>query len=239
MAITRVQGASNTASVSATSISATFGATVGNGNAVIVYVWFSNGGTTTISDDKSNSYTLVDTNSVVSVRSFYLTNITNAPITVTVTFGTTQTGSNTVASIMIDEFSGIATSSPLDGHTINRVTFPGTGTDAVTSGSITTTTNGDLIWGAVIDELSITNAAAAGTGFTLGTQNAAGTNGRGATEYLIQGTAGSIAATFTQTASSGGRPSTDVIAFKAAPPAVAYVPPRRPGTVLVNRQIFY
>lgn len=84
---------------------------------------------------------------------------------------------------------------PGDGAAAQQQSVEGTGTDAYDSGNITTTTNGDYIWGWAID-VNLNDDLTTGTGFTTlnGTQTS---SHRGDTEYKEQATAGSIAATFT------------------------------------------
>lgn len=88
--------------------------------------------------------------------------------------------------------------------------FPGTGTDAVSSGSVTTTTNGQYIFGASAKCQASGNVLTAGTGFTQRIQQ----NNSGAaslSESQIQTSAGSIAATFTT--SSDGPYMTGIMTF--------------------------
>src|SRR5207249_5561300 len=84
------------------------------------------------------------------------------PCTITANFsgsGTQEVG------MLIHEISGVDTLSPLDGHAMQHQFHAGTGTDAVTSGNITTTQVGDYIMGVSFDfadNLSLTS----GTGYT-------------------------------------------------------------------------
>ncbi len=113
--------------------------------------------------------------------------------------------------IVAHEVSGVDTSNPLDGNTMQSQSDPGNGTDAVTSSNIVTTQNGDYIFGATFDmESGLT--AAAGTGFTsrLYLSGVAGY----LSEDRIQSSSGSIAATFTQPGSAFTDFITGVMAFR-------------------------
>src|SRR5690349_14135137 len=121
MPASRVQGAVSAGSTGtgANGVSVTLSAAVGNGNSVVgIVTWdYSSGATISITDDKGNTYTQVDTVSdppfTQRVLSFYLTNITNAPTTITANFSTSTAWSR----ILVDEYSGIAATSAIDGHT--------------------------------------------------------------------------------------------------------------------------
>lgn len=214
MAFVRVQGTNHENGVTTTPF-CTLGATVGVGNAIFVtVVWDSGVGDTVtgITDDKGNVYTLVDllrnaTNSG-SMQTAYFLNAINAPITITATLSAAD---NFVAEVMVDEYSGIATSAALDGHAINSQDAPGTGADAVTSTNANTTVNGNLIYGVSGNLDGNTNTA--GTGYTIRQSNTAPTRTM-FSEDRVQASAGAIAATFT----AGTVPShcvTAVMAFKA------------------------
>lgn len=120
-----------------------------------------------VTDDKSNTYNIVDTRDDTPdtqvCASFYLANVTNSPKTITATFSGVGSSAN---GMLVDEYSGVATSSPLDVHTSNIQTLVGTGANAITSTAVTTTVPGDLIYGATWNTLAVATPAA-GTGFTL------------------------------------------------------------------------
>jgi len=150
---------------------ATFGAAVGSPNVVLGEIlWNDNGtGATVISsvvDDKGNTYNLGtkihDGASNLAAQPFWRGNITNGPVTFTVTFSTSAV---TAILIRVDEYSGaVALNDPSDGNTGQLQSPPPAGTDAQTSGSITTTGINDLIWSgtANFNGVSVTT----GTGFT-------------------------------------------------------------------------
>jgi hypothetical protein len=206
-------------STSSATCAVTLTSTVASGNMLCVSLgWVTSTGVDiiTVTDDKGNTYTVVDKTfnnpASYSLCDAYCLNITNAPQTITATISTARQFST----IFVDEWSGIATSSALDGHAINQLNGA-SGTDIATSTAITTTANGDLIYGVCICINSV--GISAGTGFTQ-RQNVASTF---LTESLIQGSAGSIAATATP--ASAGNLNTAVMAFKAA--AAAEYPLRR------------
>lgn len=219
MAWVRVQGNLSTqTSSAATTKSVTLGVAVGSGNSVLGLVTWDGTGSvalTSVTDDKGNTYnleTVVTDPAPGRVCAFSRTNITNAPTIITANFAS----SVGYLSILADEFSGgsTATTDERDGtaHTGQYQGAPGTGTNAITSGSVTTATNGDLIYGAVSVSTSITPPSV-GTGFTIGNSSSYPDYAI-ASEYRIQTTAGSgTAATFTQAGNENN--STFVIALKS------------------------
>lgn len=225
MAITHVQSGKNGTSGAAVSIAATVAA-IGNGNAVAGFVTWATATTTdltSVTDDKSNIYTIVDrgvaTGHSICIASFYLQNITNAPTVITANFGS----SISRIGIFLDEYSGVATVSPLDGHNLSSATGIGQTADAVTSGTFTTTGNGDLIYGAAIDITGL-NTLNAGTGFTVRINNDSTTGAFISTEDKIQTSAGTIAATFTMLGTNNddeGCIGLALSATAAAPPTLS------------------
>jgi hypothetical protein len=226
MAFTRIQG-KNATNVTAgqSSSTLTWTGAVSSGSVVLAIVTCdTNGGTVTditVSDNQGNTYTgfdaLVDTGDTERTKAFILGNITNAPTNLIATFvGNTTNGSGITA----DEFSGaLAVTDPRDGHTSNQQLPAPNTTDGVTSTTITTSVNGDLIWGGQENSGGGNGAVSHGTGFTDGTITASPT-----TEYLTQGAAGPQAATFTYTNSNNSQ--TFVVAVK---------PPASIGTTFVPR----
>ena len=153
---TYVQSASATSALSPTAatIAVSFPSVVTSGNTVAGFVtWGSDIATnlSTVTDDKGNTYTIVrKTNSTgghnQSIASFYLQNIINSPQTLTATFSPAMAWRG----IAVHEISGLCTTAttpscatPLDQETGQAQTTPGTGTDLVTSGPVTTTKSGD------------------------------------------------------------------------------------------------
>jgi hypothetical protein len=208
MAITYVQGNTHlNGGISSLTVAVALGATVGSGNILCVSVGHAGTPSVTVTDDQSNTYTFVDNlydgTQVYSFSTFYALNIINAPQTITATFG----ASTQYASILVDEFSGVAASSALDGHSINN----GPNTTGNHSGACTTTVNGDLVYGSAVNE-SGSGDITAGPGFT----QALHISSAFVTEYLIQGTASSS----TESTITVGNPIdyfiTAVMCFKAA-----------------------
>lgn len=208
--ITHVQGGGSFNSSSSSTWSTTL-SPVGSGNALCIAVGYVNGTADTISiaDGHSNTYTQVDQSSQSGFQwtTFYAINVTGSPTVITVTDSTSPRSFN---GMVVDEYTGVATSSALDGHAINPQTNAATSTDAVTSGSITTGTSGDLICSMVVTTAG--GISANGTGFTAATSDAAGA-GVFWSEYQVQSSAGSIAGTWSTSAGTNGF-VTGVIALK-------------------------
>jgi hypothetical protein len=205
-----------------------FGSPVTPGSCVVIGVTTYNGAQMPagVTDDKGNTYTqsdqAVDSGAGGAVTTYYLTNIRNLPTTLTLDMGR----ANTAGTIAIHEYSGIVTTAdPRDGHAINFQHNPTpTTTDGITSGNITTTVNGDTIWGYVGDTGAFNNSPAIGTGFAQREIDATNTAGW-TSEDEVQVTAGVTAATFTSN-QGGNNFITAVMALKAAP-----IPP--PVTFLI------
>jgi hypothetical protein len=221
----RIQGVANAAGTSATVVAT--GAAVKPGNGVLVAVsWDISGGTAfvSLSDDKSNAYTLatsttdVTDNEIVSL--YYALGIVNAPSALTLTL------SNALAFNLVllwEEFAGLLNTA-VDQKTSQLQNPAGTGTDGISSGNITPTWDGALLWGYSQDVTLGTRMPATGTGFTTGTQISSGPLAvAGASEYRNQSTKAAIAATFTNAVAGGN--ITGVMSF----PTVPLIAPPSPG----------
>jgi hypothetical protein len=228
-----VQGGNNSSLASSTTITVTLRAPIANADAIAGYVtWDSTGGAAllTVKDDKNNSYTVVDnindTGDGQSTATFYLVNITNWPKTITATF------SKSIGwrALLVDEYSGIATSAALDGHRSSLQMGVGTGANAASSGSFATTRAGDLIYGVILDINPGTANPRAGTGFTQ-RQSTGTTNWMPmVSEDNVQSASGNTTATFTS-GEGNATFGTAAMAFAAAnsqPPPPP--PPPPPGT---------
>ena len=155
----------------------------------------------TCADSKGNVYAtplkLLDTNAQQYIGVCYAPNIAAGANSVTVTYtgGTPPVG---FRELSIHEYSGVATTNPLD---TSASTFGSgsTGADGYTTTASTTTTNGDLIFGMMMDDAGTSATLSAGTGFNTLRANIA-SPGPFAAEDKVQATAGSVAATFTSTA---------------------------------------
>jgi hypothetical protein len=213
-AFTRVQGATHlNGATSSTTVVVTLPAPVAPGDMVIASVaWASTVADTItgISDDKNDHLVLVDVNPLTTGNFFWQSSylLSSAITSGAQTFTGTFAGARQFASIVVDEFSGVAGSAALDGHAFLAASAPSTNPDSVSSSAITPTTNGDLIYGSTLNVIG-GGTQSAGTGFTQG-QITANFN---VTEFLTQPTAASIAATMTPTALDFF--ITYVMAFKA------------------------
>lgn len=189
--------------VGTTSATVTLGAAVTSRNSLTVLWQASNAADTgTVSDNGSPAATwnavdsLIDTPNGDAYGSSYAQNVTGAPTTITVTVGTGHS-----VRVLVHEIGGAATSGGLDGHAANLQTNPGTATDAVTVGPITTTVNGAYIFVGTYDGVSFNQTITPGTGFT-GRLNPGLGGAAQRTEDLVQTNAGAITGTFTQSASA-------------------------------------
>jgi hypothetical protein len=171
-AFSHIQGAITVSATTCTStvvttLALSLGGAVGSGHTVTGLVSYGLGSVaptvSSITDDKSNTYTLVDNAIKAGATntwgtSFFLQNITNGPTTITANFSQGVRFNR----MLLDEYSGVAASSPLDGHTAQNQNTPGTGANVVTSGNFTTASNGDLIIGSTV-YLATNSAVTAGT----------------------------------------------------------------------------
>lgn len=186
-----VQSPTAATAFSGTTIALAYGSNVTAGSLLVCYI-YANHGISGVADSRSQTFSSainVTDNATYSLAIFYYPNTTGGADTVTVTF----LGAITYASLQCSEYSGVATSSPLDKTASNSQTDPGTATDAVTSGNVTTTTNGQLILGWSSALVVGAGTLTAGTGYT-GRTNVFGDT---LMEDRVQTSAGSIAATFT------------------------------------------
>jgi hypothetical protein len=126
-----------------------------------------------------------------------------ATITLTVTGGTAS------VNLMCHNISGTA-ASPYDAGTLVVQASPGSGTNAVTTGNVTTTVNGDYLFVGTWDVGGNSSSIAAGTGYTLRDQISVG--GR-TTESQVQTSAGAVAGTFTPTGGTADTWLNGIMAF--------------------------
>jgi hypothetical protein len=197
------------------------GAPVGSGNCVIGSLsWMPSGAMdisalTSITDDKGNSYTivdsLVDSTNHYALVTFIKWNITNAPSTITATFNNFYQRQD----LAWAEYTGVAAGDPRDGHSINLIPSVAATADAATSGNFTTTVANNRIWAALIDTRGYSNGYLAGTGYT---KNAFWYWNNGAVEDGLVSSAGTTSAKFTvgsQGSMSQGAPSDVLVAAVA------------------------
>lgn len=149
-----------------------------------------------VQDDKSDTCTVGSdyTGASVILTPVYCPNLTAGAKT----FTATVSGTDTLGRVIVDgEWSGVVAASPLDKTTGQAQTTPGVAANAVTSGSVTTTTGNpnELIVAATVNGTGVAGAGTitAGTGYT-GLQTTASLL---RSEYQVQTAAGAIAGTFT------------------------------------------
>lgn len=219
-AIAYVQSAGT--SGSGTSISLAYPSPVSAGSLLITAAYVGSG-ISSITDSLSQVETTlpgeITDGSTVTIRASYYVNSAAGANTITVNL----TGSAGYGSVAIHEYSGVATSSALDKTAANNQANPGTAADAVTTGNVTTTTDGQLIFGFAAQYDPVGSTTAAGTGFT----ERQDPFGDSPTEDRIQTSAGAIAATFT-----AGDATQDFFTWIATFKAAAAVASARRGTLL-------
>lgn len=204
---------------SGTTIALAYGSNVTAGSLLSCWI-YGNHGISGVADSRSQTFSSavnVTDGATFSLANYYFLNTTAGADTVTVTFA----GAVTYASLQCAEYSGVATSAALDQATSNSQTDPGTATNAITSGNVTTTTNGQLILGWTSALVVGAGTVSAGSGFT-GRTNVFGDT---IFEDQVQGSAGLIATTFTTNLATADH-VTLISTFKAA--AAGSSSPRRP-----------
>nr|WP_255679752.1 SpvB/TcaC N-terminal domain-containing protein [Methylocystis sp. WRRC1] len=176
--------------------------TAGNLVTVALSVWSTTAiPTNAITDNKGNTYTRVNEigNGDDHIAIFYAKNVTGGS-----SFTITSSKGGTISA---HEYSGVATSSPLDKN--NKAV--GTGT-ALSSGSVTTTLDNELYFGAAWS-MNTNDTWTAGTGYTLRTQVIDNDwVERHASEDKVVSTGTSTAATFT--VSTSGAWAASLATFK-------------------------
>ena len=182
---------------------------VGSGHLLTCSLTYGNAGGTTlsVSDNVNGAWSVAtpvhyNPAMIQTTAQFYLANSKAGTTTITGRPGS----ADLYGAMHCQEWSGVATSSPLD------QTKQQDGTTANPSGgSVTTTAGGELILGDLENGYNPT----AGSGFSLINSDTSPGTGTGLnTEYQIQASAGSVAATWTLAASSW---TAQVATFKAAP----------------------
>jgi hypothetical protein len=207
-------GTANTTSVAVTLNS------VASGHLLTCSITYGNPGGTTlsVSDNLNGAWAVAgsvhfSTGISQTTAIFYLANSKAGATTITGKPGS----AGAYGAMDCQEWSGVATSSPLDQFTEQD------GTSAnPSSGSVTTGTNGELILGDMENGYS----PSAGSGFSLLNTDTSADTGSGLdTEYQIQTNAGSVAATWDLAATGW---TAQVATFKPAPPVLQ-------GIALVQR----
>lgn len=178
-------------------ISLAFGsAAVGNGHLIVGAVSYDDSATTLIvTDDKSNTYTVVNTNddttNTQKLSTFWLPIANNGPRTVTCTISGLPASS---AYMALGEYDAAGVAATLNANAINLQLAAGT---TLTSGSAAVSKMGCLVWGVTSDQAGLVTTVSAGSGFTIRANQAVQTAYNFATEDLIQATTSAAAATFT------------------------------------------
>ncbi len=199
MTWTWIQGATADQSATVSTASLTFGSPVVANGLVGGFVGYA-GSTNPLSgiaDDKGNAYffgTLAGTTNY-NFAWYYLNGISNGPTTLTFSF-LNGVGTSSFIHMTGDVYTGgLLTGTGLNASALNQLNATSTAPDFLTSGPITTTTDGCLILAGLIDT-SGSDATNTGTGFTL---RQSGGGGIYKSEDLVQSAAGSTAGTFTAT----------------------------------------
>jgi hypothetical protein len=200
---------------SVSSIGVTWSRNTIKGSVIACYVWWDDGTTTVSGVSDSVAGTFADSGLgvqrylSVSAQMFYKENIVGGTkTTVTATFSKAVNAS----AMLCEEISGRATVGALDQKRFNTQIVAVSTTDAITSGTVETTTNGQHIF--AVTKAKFNTNPSVGTNFTAFTMNHTTHEG----EYLTvdQGRAGTVAATYTDPAGNGDGWITGIMTFKAA-----------------------
>lgn len=208
---------------SGTSEAITFTTNVGAGNLVVIGVgWATTTSTiSSVKDSNNAAYTLIDstsdgTNGTLST--YFLANSAGGANASTITV--TWSADPGFGFLLGQEASGVATVSALDVHGINTQSVPGTGANAITSGSVTST-GADFVFGVSFDVQANSTVYSAGTNVAWvgeGTSTA-----EFFSEQIVQASGAAIAADFTFNAMFDDS-ITAIAAFKPSGGAVACKP---------------
>lgn len=205
MSWTHDSGGTVTSGSAVTSVSVVVGSAVAAAETICVAYALDNAAGATggsVTDNLGNSYsrptaaTATDSpNNVILQGQFSIVTATGTPtvkVQFTPTPGTTTSAQTSAA---VDTLTGSDASSTNDTTGAGQhQAAPTTSTDALTSGSFTTGTDGDLIFSATLDSATGNNPGSVGTGYTAGQ-----TTGIGVlkTEWKTQTTHGAVAGTWT------------------------------------------
>lgn len=187
MAIALVQSNKAGPTGGSASLSVTFSSSTTSGNLIVVaFAWDSNGTVSSVTDNKSNTYSAAgsvanNTNSSTSCMIYYAKNISGGAshqVTVTISASTT-------IRVAVAEYSGADTAAPLDQSAV------GTGnTSSMVTSSVTLSANNELL--ACIGMISdgFFAAPTAGTGYT-NRQTWTGANDAAYEDQILTGGSGS------------------------------------------------
>src|SRR5882762_6328283 len=166
-AITLVQTAGSTSDAAAASISQAFSANNAAGNLIVVAVsWGDNPAPAlSASDTRGNTYAVAtndfDPGKQQGLAILFAPNSRAGANTVSVNFG----AADGYRRIIVSEYRGLATAATLDVAARNRAAGT-TAPSGITSTAATTSVNGALIFGAVMDDSGFFGSITAGSGFT-------------------------------------------------------------------------
>lgn len=174
-------------------ITCVFGSNITAGNAVVCGVYWTSSVVTLVSvTGSSDTFTVNGTTlqlTGVTVSSAVQFTSVGGYTTLTATFSASSSITHMMA---CHEVSGGATA--VDASNIRNQAAPGHTADAITSNSFTTTSNGDYIFGFMVDNNATGDATAHGTGYT---ERVNLTTLPMVTEDKIQSSSGAITVTFT------------------------------------------
>ena len=178
-----------------------FGSAVSAGNLIVGMVTYAAAETvSSVTDSVGNTYALLteveDVADAQAARMFYAMNVGAGTPTVTANGVTNGDGTT----ILVHEVSGAATTAALGQQGGQVDVNPGTGANACNSGSVTTGTDGEYIFGTAVLSSDFSDGIAnfaAGTGFTERTERNVLNNLGVTSEDQVQVSAGAIDATFT------------------------------------------
>lgn len=188
---------------------------VGAGHLLLLCAgWVGTTSTPNTPTGNSNTFVALDSQAdgtTFKMECWYAKNTNSGATTLSVVWPSVDPGNGSLVAI---EISGADTTAPLDQHIPHVQTNPGTGANAVTSTAQTTTANGEYIMGITVDD-NFGGLPSAGTSPNAFTSRTTDSTFEINLEEFIQTTAGSIAATFTNTAGSGNN-ITMLATFKAS-----------------------
>lgn len=214
----RVQGCGTVTNAASATQSCTMGSAIGTGDLIIGAVACYCATAPTGVTVGGVAATLVDFDTHTGLQTFYLQNVTGSPTLVTATWATAIG-----YWVMAEDYANVATSGALDGHLLAYQTSVAAGANTITSGNVTPSQNGDLIYSVTavstgaIDEEPGTGFAAllsATTPFnTVAAYSAGFAQYYFGDESAVQMYAAVISGTF-GTTTSGSNWATDMMAFK-------------------------
>ena len=166
----------------------------------------------TCTDSNSDTFTTVDSliqGGFGEATSAYAFSSGSGTVTVNLNYSTSSN-----LALFVEVLRGVSLSTPIDGtsggaHAANAQFHPSTGANVVTSGNITPLQNGDIVVSATWDSNASSTSFAAGTGYTSRQTSTV----EGTLEDLTQGTAATLAGTFTAS-TANSYALTFVIAFR-------------------------